>query len=311
MSASILVEGHELALERVACDFCGGREFVPAWHRMRHNVALDTVFCAACALCQTNPRPTPDATALFYRQLYMKYYENSSDDEGDYVTRSLTQARPRAEQLARLVGPSPRILEIGAGVGGFQRVAKEEPGWSVRGIEPGREQYEFCLKHGLDVRNLFFHELPTEDDGAYDAVASFHVLEHTQSPAAFLRRANRLLKPGGLCYLEVPNLSWPGGPFSQFLQLPHLFNFTAHTLRNYLTCIGGMRPLWVSEGRSALGMIAKKVSAPNDGVATEWEHVDLASFQRKLKTVERVFRLASMVPGLSVFSKVRATLFDV
>lgn len=311
MSASLRVEGHDLALERVSCDFCGSHAFVPAWKRMRHGVALDTVFCAACALCQTNPRLTPDATALFYRQLYMKYYDNSSDDEGDYVTRTLRQARPRVDQLARLVGPSPRVLEIGAGVGGFQRLAREQPSWSVRGIEPGREQFEFCRKHGLDVRNMFVDELPSEDDDTYDAVVSFHVLEHTQSPAAFLRRVNRLLKSGGLCYIEVPNLAWPGGPYSEFLQLPHLFNFTAHTLRNYFTCIAGMRPVWVSEGRAALGMIAKKVAAANDSVATDWEHVDLASFQRRLKTVERVFRLASMVPGLPVLSKVRATLFDI
>lgn len=311
-SGSLRFAGHDLALERVPCDFCGGAEMVPFQAHMRHGVDLDSVFCARCGLCQTNPRPTREANALFYQQLYMKFHDNTTGDGSDYVAHSAKLAAPRVAELIGVVGTDKplKVLEIGTGVGGFQAGARARTRWDVRGIEPGREQFEHCKKRGFAVENKFIEELPA-DAGPFDVVVSFHVFEHALSPADFIRRVNRLLPVGGLLYLEVPNLAWPGGPFANFLQLPHLYNFTAHTLRNYLTVLGGLRPVWVSEGRSNLGMMARKVGPAAEGVATDWERLDLPRFQQKMKVLDRVFKLAALVPSVPVLSKVRATLFDV
>ena len=89
------------------------------------------------------------------------------------------------------------------------------------------------------------------DDESLDAVVSFHVLEHVDSPAEFLRHVNRILRPGGLVHLEVPNLArWGEGGLDHFFQFPHLFSFTETTLRNYLTAIGGFRPIYIGSPRS-------------------------------------------------------------
>jgi SAM-dependent methyltransferase len=46
-------------------------------------------------------------------------------------------------------------------------------------------------------------DLPFQDD-SFDTVVSFHVLEHTEEPAAVLGEMARVLRPGGRVLLSVP-----------------------------------------------------------------------------------------------------------
>jgi SAM-dependent methyltransferase len=39
----------------------------------------------------------------------------------------------------------------------------------------------------------------------YDVVYAAHIIEHLADPIAFLRKIDSILKPGGMCVLEVPN----------------------------------------------------------------------------------------------------------
>jgi SAM-dependent methyltransferase len=71
-----------------------------------------------------------------------------------------------------------------------------------------------AAKLGFDVR-LFMADIlnyPTEDD-AFDVIFFNHVLEHIRDDAAALREVRRILKPGGLLILGVPN---EGAAFWQF-----------------------------------------------------------------------------------------------
>jgi SAM-dependent methyltransferase len=118
-------------------------------------------------------------------------------------------------------------------------------GWTVHGVDPSEEAARFARElNGLDVR-LGSAEtvLPGLPDGSYDLVTLWHVLEHVYDPVGVLTHICRLLKPGGLLMLEVPNFSsacsvifrsyWPP------LESPrHLFQFTPRTLEALLTKIG-------------------------------------------------------------------------
>src|SRR5262249_41633203 len=131
------------------------------------------------------------------------------------------------------------------------------------------------------------------------------------SPSQFLRHVNRILRPGGLIHLEVPNLARSGeAGLSEFFQFPHLFNFTAATLRNYLTAVGGFRPIYTAERFQSLTMVARKVAPvasehPRDG---EYERYDVVNFMQRLRMLERVHRLARWIPPWSLLGKVRSTL---
>lgn len=312
-TTSVQFHGYTFPLEQVPCDFCGGAEFYPFWQKMRHGLNLNTVFCKNCGLCMTNPRPTAEANSLFYSQLYNRFHKRESvGPDSPYVTKSRRLALPRVDCLSRFVDPGShaKVFEIGAGVGQFQVAARERTTWRVAGLEPGNEQSALCKQLGLDVTQAFFQTLPLADE-SFDAVVSFHVLEHVDSPSEFIRHANRILKTGGVLHIEVPNLSRPGeGGLSNFLQFPHQFNFTAGTLRNLVREVGGFEPLFVAERYQALTIVARK-SRPALGEAsrpTEFERYDVENFMNRLRMLERVYQLAARIPRLPILRKIRSTL---
>ncbi|PKN08838.1 MAG: hypothetical protein CVU73_06285 [Deltaproteobacteria bacterium HGW-Deltaproteobacteria-8] len=67
-------------------------------------------------------------------------------------------------------------------------------------------------------------------DGCADMVAAYFVLEHAARPLEFLRDCARILRVGGLCVLEVPDLhAYPKSPVSLLLY-EHLNHFSPRTL---------------------------------------------------------------------------------
>ena len=317
--SSMQFRGHTFDLEASGCDFCGGDDFIPFWQKMRYGLNLPTVFCKRCGLCQSRPRPTATALDLFYSKLYNQFHsrETPIDPKGEYVTRSARTAAPRVEVLKKFLDPTKplRVMEIGTGVGQFQRIAREKTQWALEGIEPGEAQAAFCVSQGANVRNVFLADADLEE-GAYDAVVSFHVFEHVKEPSDFIARASRLVKPGGLLYIEVPNLARPGSHFDEFLQFPHLYNFSSNTLRNYVSVIGGLRPIFTAERTQSLGLVARKlddgsksrVEKPHTG---DYETYDVENFIQRLRMLERVFKLADGIPNVSLLGKVRGTLMSI
>ena len=119
--------------------------------------------------------------------------------------------RLKAQKIASLVESArplkgARLLDIGAGSGhiasnlrGF--VGEEGEVWAVdvNDQRQTNEGYRFKPVTGTD--------LPFEDD-AFDVVLSNHVIEHVGDRAAQLHHLGeirRVLAPGGVCYLAVPN----------------------------------------------------------------------------------------------------------
>ena len=230
------------------------------------------------------------------------------DAQSPYVKKSRKQAVPRVQCLSQFLDPrqTPAVFEIGAGVGQFQVAARERTSWRISGLEPGNEQSALCQQLGLDVRQAFFQTMPIDDE-SFDAVVSFHVLEHVDSPAAFLRHANRILRPDGLVHLEVPNLArWGEGGLDNFFQFPHLFSFTATTLRNYLIAIGGFRPIYSAERAHNLTIVARKVgpSSAEPAGPSDFEHFDVPNFMERLRMMERVRSLARCIPRWPLLGKV-------
>jgi SAM-dependent methyltransferase len=298
----------------VACDFCAGTDFYPFWDRMRHALNLPTVFCSKCGLCMTNPRPTREANSLFYARLYNRFHKREAalEPSSPYVIKSRRLALPRVDCLAQFLDSKRDVslFEIGAGVGQFQVAARERTAWRVRGLEPGDEQAALCRKLGLDVTHDFFPSMPIKDE-SLDAVVSFHVLEHVDSPLQFLRHVNRILKPGGLVHLEVPNLArWGEAGLGDFFQFPHLFSFTAITLRNYLVALGGLRPIYSAQRAGSLTMIARKVGpAAIEPIKTDdFERFDVLNFMQRLRIMERVHKLAACIPPVPILRNLRSTL---
>ena len=92
---------------------------------------------------------------------------------------------------------------------------------------------EFALVVGLDIDypSAWTGKCPfIQADGSllplasdrFDGVVINHILEHAASPSLLLNEVWRVLKPGGICYLGVPNRYWPMEPHYRLLLLSWL-----------------------------------------------------------------------------------------
>lgn len=108
--------------------------------------------------------------------------------------------------LARLEEwrPPGRLLDVGCGPG-FLLEAARGRGWEVLGLDPSRFAAEHVARtFGLPVVCSTLAEAALEA-ASFDAVTLIHSLEHLPDPVAALTEAARLLRPGGVVFVETPN----------------------------------------------------------------------------------------------------------
>jgi 2-polyprenyl-3-methyl-5-hydroxy-6-metoxy-1,4-benzoquinol methylase len=100
--------------------------------------------------------------------------------------------------------PGRRLLDIGGGNGGFVHVAADG-GWQVTALDLNHESSQRLAQRGYQVivKHLETADLPS---GSFDLISLWEVLEHLVDPGLTLSEVRRLLAPGGLLLLMVPNV---------------------------------------------------------------------------------------------------------
>ncbi len=117
----------------------------------------------------------------------------------------------RLDQLSRVAGPLPglRLLDLGAGMGGFAVAA------ALRGARVTVSEYNlaYCsiirlraARHqlALPIFNAAGEHLPFERE-SFDTVVCWDVIEHVRDPRAVLAEIARVLRPGGTALITVIN----------------------------------------------------------------------------------------------------------
>lgn len=97
--------------------------------------------------------------------------------------------------------PGAKVLDVGCGQGVALEIFRDA-GLDPLGITLGPD-VEVCRGKGLNVREMDFAFLDFPD-AAFDLVWCRHALEHSVFPFFTLSELHRVLKPGGVLYLEVP-----------------------------------------------------------------------------------------------------------
>jgi SAM-dependent methyltransferase len=110
-----------------------------------------------------------------------------------------------AQNLLRKIGSlGDRFCDIGCGNGLLQRQIEEQFGLPVDGIDLNLA----ALKQNVSRQSsLFFYDIferRSEFHHRYDVMFLFDVVEHLEDDRSFLAAALDLLKPGGLCVINVP-----------------------------------------------------------------------------------------------------------
>lgn len=185
--------------------------FCPACGHDGHGRAISVrgyqyLICSRCGSARLDPLPSLGAGDL-YDQGY--FFQSLQGGYQDYGADELLHRRNARERLARIeangVAPPGRILDVGCAHGFFLDEALRR-GWRTSGVEISPYAGPIARSRGHEVFETLDAAL-REGAGRFDAVSFFQVLEHLPDPAAALRAAAALLRPGGLLIVETWDLS--------------------------------------------------------------------------------------------------------
>ena len=226
------------------CPLCGASDLAPLFAVGAQGVDR----CGACSLVLLNPQPDCSDERLYAEAYYrgdctVKNGGQENVLEPERIARRLDSCRGVLEDIEEALGRRGRLLDLGCGPG-FLLKAAQDAGWTVTGADVS----SFATGHARDrfgIAQVTTGPLETVEfpDASFDVVTLQHVIEHFRDPARMLQRIKRWLAPGGLLWLETPDID-SGGARRQgsrwvHIKVPeHLFYFNERTLTRLLTAQG-------------------------------------------------------------------------
>jgi glycosyltransferase involved in cell wall biosynthesis/SAM-dependent methyltransferase len=154
--------------------------------------------CARCGVRRVVTLPSEGQIRHEYQVRYTHRFPPARIDRAR--RRVLASIAARTRRLA----PPGRLLDVGCG-GGYFMAAARGAGWRPIGTDLSHAACSAARGEaaaptvGADAGALPFRA------AALDAVALVNVLDHTTRPGAVVAEAARVLRPGGLLVMRVPN----------------------------------------------------------------------------------------------------------
>jgi|Deesub1362B_J571_1020462.scaffolds.fasta_scaffold00195_39 2-polyprenyl-3-methyl-5-hydroxy-6-metoxy-1,4-benzoquinol methylase len=188
--------------------------------------------CRECGLGITEPAPEHQLLEKLYSSEI--YRDNHSRFVGP-VEKVLRHFREKRKRRIKKFIPKGQILDIGCGRGVFLAMLRDN-GWKTYGLELNDETaYHARDILGLDIRTGDIRNAGFEKE-SMDVITLWHVLEHISEPFVTIKECYKLLKPGGLLAIAVPNFdSLQARTFGRYwfhLDIPyHLYHFSLKSLR--------------------------------------------------------------------------------
>lgn len=110
--------------------------------------------------------------------------------------------------MDRFIAPGSRCLDVGCGDGQTVGPALQERACRYIGVDVSETAIGQATAAGLDARLIKdASELPF-DDGSFDVGLMVEVLEHLFQPHLAAAEMYRVLRPGGVLLVTVPNVSY-------------------------------------------------------------------------------------------------------
>ena len=159
--------------------------------------------------------------------LYDDYHVHESLLPSDYSRQSnnsmlsdLYRINEQRIEIVKSFRASGQLLDVGCGSGYFTKTAADN-GYEVLGIDIAEKAVNYVsTQFDLSARHATLENLIYEEQ-TFDIITLWHVLEHFLNPFKVMGNIYKLLKPQGICLVEVPNLyslkfllsrqKWQGG----------------------------------------------------------------------------------------------------
>ena len=153
-------------------------------------------------LLKTAPEPSPENLGSYYES---DDYISHTDGKRSFFEKIYHFVKQKAlkdkiKVLESFLPRKGRLLDIGAGTGDFLVTAKNN-GWEIAGIEPSEKARNIAVNKGIE----FISGLSEVPDNAFNAVTMWHVLEHVPDIEQHIKELKRILAPGGVIIVAVPN----------------------------------------------------------------------------------------------------------
>lgn len=222
----------------VTCNICGSCDYELLFNRSDNVFGEQTIIkCKNCAVVYTYPMPDEDSLSKHYDGHFFT-------EKFDFIGSGKIWERFYRLNLAYIEKQTMkrRILEVGCGLGHFLNVAKRR-GWDVQGVELSKFAADYAVnKFNLKIHNHSIKELSFPDN-YFDVVVLWATLEHLVDPFKKLCEINKILSPGGLLALSVPNhnsldTKLNGMQKTDMKYCEHLYHFPLNTLKMLLEKTG-------------------------------------------------------------------------
>ena len=218
------------------------------------NERFEIWHCGNCSLRFTQNIPDKYSIGPYYQS---ESYISHSDTSKGIVNRlyrfvrnlTLKNKRKLIHTATRL--SNGHLLDVGAGTGGFASLMKKS-GWEITALEPdgqarkkAREINAIQLEDSSKLFEMTAH--------SFDAITLWHVLEHVHELNVYMDQLKKLLKPGGILFIAVPNYtSFDAEFYHEFwaaYDTPrHLYHFSPAAMKILLKQHGlhlkMVKPMW-------------------------------------------------------------------
>jgi len=230
-------------MKTITCNYCGSYDHLTVNHGpdllLNRPGNYTLVRCLYCGLIYQNPQLTLEEMSDHYPDNYDPFREDIRTDTSLIRRIDASYGLQRRRRLfMKYASRQGRILDVGCATGLFLN-AMSNHGWQVTGVElsPYAAAYaQRVFKLKVIVGALEAARFP---DTYFDAVTLWDTLEHVIDPKGTLSEIYRILQPGGMLALSLPNpISWEASIFGNgwvgWDRPRHLHLFTPAVLRRYL-----------------------------------------------------------------------------
>lgn len=160
--------------------------------------------CTVCGFAHVMPLPSDEELQKFYEK---DFYDSEKPDYFKDAEKDMDWWMATYDHYYDLLEAHTtgrRLLDIGSGPGYFLDAGVKR-GWDVLGFEPSSSAADYSSQRGLTVVNDLYTAEKADPYGFFDAVMISLVLEHVLDPTRLIEDAKKVLAPGGLLCVIVPN----------------------------------------------------------------------------------------------------------